>query len=106
MSYLGGCPGINIQGEMSIYQRKKCMSLFGHYWTVAEYLSSSGLDEPARQRRKYIAVINSSIFDATAESSRIVNLCAEFADLKPLFERLFCCQPAQRQLNKFSRGVD
>ena len=83
------------------------MSLFGHYRTVAEYLPSPGLDEPAQQRRNYIAVIKSSIFDATAESSRIVNLWAEFADLKPLFERLFCVPTAaQRQLNEFSRNVD
>ena len=83
------------------------MSLFGHYRTVAEYLPSPGLDEPAQQRRNYIAVIKSSIFDATAESSRIVNLWAEFADLKPLFERLFCVPTSSAPVERvFSQSID
>ena len=101
----------NVKGEMSSgnvrIPKKKCTSLFGHYRTVGEHLPSSGLDEPAQQRRNYIAVINSSIFDATAESSRIVYLCAEFADLKPLFARLFCVPTSSAPVQRvFSQQID
>ena len=71
-----------------IKEKSACHSLAitGQLLSICHLLDSTSLPSNGETT----LLINSSIFDATAESSRIVNLWAEFADLKLLFERLFC----------------